>query len=217
MEIGIDIITNAVWETLYMVSVALFFGSIIGMVLGITLVVTRKGHILENKYIYTILNPIVNILRSIPFIILLVAIIPLTRLIVGTSIGTTAAIVPLVLHIGPYFSRLVENSILDVDEGIIEAAKAMGASPLQIIHRFLLPEAFASLILSITTATISLIGATAMAGAIGAGGLGDVAITYGHQRFDMVTIFVTVIILVLFVQIIQGIGNRLERKIRRVS
>lgn len=216
MEIGIDIITNAVWETLYMVSVALFFGSIIGMFLGITLVVTRKGHILENKYIYAVLNPIVNILRSIPFIILLVAIIPLTRLIVGTSIGTTAAVVPLVLHIGPYFSRLVENSILDVDEGIIEAAKAMGASPLQIIHRFLLPEAFASLILSVTTATISLIGATAMAGAVGAGGLGDVAITYGHQRFDTVTIFVTVIILVLFVQIIQGIGNRLERKIRRV-
>ncbi|MDO6451413.1 methionine ABC transporter permease, partial [Oceanobacillus profundus] len=145
-----------------------------------------------------------------------VAIIPLTRLIVGTSIGTTAAIVPLVVHIGPYFSRLVENSLLEVDEGIIEAAKSMGATPLQIIYRFLMPEAFSSLILSITTATIGLIGATAMAGAIGGGGLGDVAITYGYQRFSTITILVTVIILVILVQGIQGLGNKLERKARRV-
>ncbi|MEI3607728.1 methionine ABC transporter permease [Pseudogracilibacillus sp. SE30717A] len=200
-----------------MVSIALFFGSILGIFLGITLVVTRRGHVLENKFIFSILNPIVNVLRSIPFIILLVAIIPFTRLIVGTSIGTSAAIVPLVLHIGPYFSRLVENSLLEVDDGIIEAAKAMGATPFQIIRKFLLPEAFASLVLSVTTATISLIGATAMAGAVGGGGLGDVAITYGYQRFDTITIFVTVVILVLLVQIIQSIGNTLERKIRRVS
>ncbi|HLR70702.1 MAG TPA: methionine ABC transporter permease [Pseudogracilibacillus sp.] len=217
MEVGFDIILNAVWETLYMVSVALFCGSILGILLGITLVVTRKGHILESKLVFSILNPIVNTFRSIPFIILLVAIIPFTRLIVGTSIGTTAAIVPLVLHIGPYFSRLVENSLLEVDEGIIEAAKAMGATPLQIIRRFLLPEAFASLVLSVTTATISLIGATAMAGAVGGGGLGDVAITYGYQRFDSITILVTVVLLVLFVQIIQSIGNTLERKLRRIS
>lgn len=217
MEVGTDIILNALWETLYMVSVALVFGSIIGVVLGITLVVTRKGHILENKYVFSILNPVVNVLRSIPFIILLVAIIPFTRLIVGTSIGTSAAIVPLVLHIGPYFSRLVENSMLEVDAGIIEAAKAMGATPFQIIRKFLLPEAFASLVLSVTTVTISLIGATAMAGAVGGGGLGDVAITYGYQRFDTLTILVTVVLLVLLVQIIQSIGNTLERKIRRVS
>jgi len=217
MEVGLDIIMNALWETLFMVSVALFFGSVIGIILGITLVVTRKGHILENQVIFSILNPIVNIFRSIPFIILLVAIIPFTRLIVGTSIGTTAAIVPLVLHIGPYFSRLVENSILEVDEGMIEVAKSMGATPLQTIHRFLLPEAFASLVLSVTTATISLIGATAMAGAVGGGGLGDVAITYGYQRFDSITILVTVVLLVVFVQVIQSIGNTLERKIRRVS
>src|SRR5690625_279842 len=217
MEVGSDIILKAVWETLHMVSVGLFFGSVLGMFLGITLVVTRKGHILENKIIFSILNPIVNILRSIPFIILLVAIIPLTRLIVGTSIGTSAAIVPLILHIGPYISRLVENSILEVDAGIIEAAKSMGATPLQIIRRFLLPEALASLVLSVTTATIGLVGATAMAGAVGGGGLGDVAITYGYQRFDSLTILVTVIILVLLVQIIQSIGNRLERRLRRVS
>ncbi|KQU23159.1 methionine ABC transporter permease [Bacillus sp. Leaf13] len=216
MEVSKELILNALWETLYMVSISLFFGSIIGIFLGILLVVTRKGHIYENRIIFSIVNPIVNIFRSIPFIILLVAIIPFTRLIVGTSIGTTAAIVPLVLHIGPYISRLVENSLLEVDEGIIEAAKAMGATPLQIIFRFLMPEAFASLILSITTATIGLVGATAMAGAIGGGGLGDVAITYGYQRFSTITIFVTVVILVIVVQGVQSLGNILERKIRRV-
>jgi D-methionine transport system permease protein len=186
------------------------------MILGVVLVVTRKGHILENRWFFSTLNPIVNILRSIPFIILLVAIIPFTRLIVGTSIGTTAAIVPLVLHIGPYISRLVENSLLEVDEGIVEAAQSMGATPLQIIYKFLLPEAFPSLVLSMTTATIGLIGATAMAGAIGGGGLGDVAISYGYQRFSTITIFVTVIILVVVVQGVQSLGNVLERKIRRV-
>lgn len=178
---------------------------------------TRKGHILENKFIYSIINPIVNIFRSIPFIILLVAIVPFTRFIVGTSIGTTAAIVPLVLHIGPYFSRLVENSLLEVNEGIIEAAKAMGASPFQIVFRFILPEAFPSLVLSVTTVTISLIGASAMAGAVGGGGLGDVAITYGYQRYDNTTILITVILLVLMVQVFQSIGNTVERKLRRVQ
>ncbi|MED4403446.1 methionine ABC transporter permease [Metabacillus fastidiosus] len=216
MEVSTELILKALWETLYMVSISLFFGSILGIFLGILLVVTRKGHILENKFIFSIVNPVVNIFRSIPFIILLVAIIPLTRLIVGTSIGTTAAIVPLVLHVGPYISRLVENSLLEVDEGIIEAAKSMGATPFEIISRFIIPESFASLILSITTATIGLIGATAMAGAIGGGGLGDVAITYGYQRFSTITIFVTVIILVFIVQAVQGIGNILERKIRRL-
>lgn len=216
MEVSTELILNALWETLYMVSISLFFGGILGIFLGVLLVVTRKGNILENRWVFSIVNPIVNTFRSIPFIILLVAIIPFTRLVVGTSIGTTAAIVPLVLHIGPYFSRLVENSLLEVDEGIIEAAKAMGATPFQIIRRFLFPEAFASLILSLTTVTIGLIGATAMAGAVGGGGLGDVAITYGYQRFSTITIFVTVVILVLLVQGIQSIGNFLERKIRRV-
>jgi len=199
-----------------MVSVSLFFGSILGIFLGIVLVVTRKGHILENRLVYSLVSPVVNTFRSIPFIILLVAIIPFTRVIVGTSFGTTAAIVPLVLHIGPYISRLVENSLLEVDEGIIEAARAMGASPFKIISRCLIPEAFPSLILSITTATIGLIGATAMAGAVGGGGLGDVAITYGYQRFNTVTMFVTVIILVIMVQGVQSLGSLFERKMRRV-
>lgn len=217
MEITKDILLEAIWETLYMVSLGLLFGAVLGLILGITLVITRPGHILANKWVFNIINPVVNIFRSIPFIILLVAIIPLTRLLVGTAIGTTAAIVPLVLHIGPYISRLVENSLLDVDDGIIEAAKSMGATPIQIIRKFLIPEAFPSLILSATTATIGLIGATAMAGAVGGGGLGDVAITYGYQRFDNMTILITVVLLVGFVQLIQMIGNSFERRFRHVS
>ncbi|MET3684680.1 D-methionine transport system permease protein [Priestia megaterium] len=216
LEVSQELILAALWETLYMVSASLLFGALIGIPLGILLVVTRKGHILENRVIFSILNPIVNIFRSIPFIILLVAIIPFTRFVVGTTIGTTAAIVPLVLHIGPYMARLVENSLLEVNEGIIEAAQAMGASKTQIVFRFLIPEAFPSLILSLTTVTIGLIGATAMAGAIGGGGLGDLAITYGYQRFSTITIIVTVVLLIIIVQGIQSLGNIIERKIRRV-
>ncbi|AKP76575.1 Methionine import system permease protein MetP [Priestia megaterium Q3] len=216
LEVSQELILAALWETLYMVSASLLFGALIGIPLGILLVVTRKGHILEKRVIFSILNPIVNIFRSIPFIILLVAIIPFTRFVVGTTIGTTAAIVPLVLHIGPYMARLVENSLLEVNEGIIEAAQAMGASKAQIIFRFLIPEAFPSLILSLTTVTIGLIGATAMAGAIGGGGLGDLAITYGYQRFSTITIVVTVVLLIIIVQGIQSLGNVIERKIRRV-
>lgn len=215
MEVSSDQILQAVSQTLYMVGVSLIFATIIGLPLGILLVVTRKGHILENQAIFSVLNPIINVFRSVPFIILLVAIIPFTRLIVGTSIGTNAAIVPLVIYTGPYIARLVENSLLEVNAGIIEAAEAMGATPLQIIFRFLIPETLGSLVLSITTATIGLIGATAMAGAVGGGGIGDLAITYGYQRFSTITIVATVIVLVVLVQGIQSLGNRLARKIRR--
>lgn len=215
MEVSSEQILQAVYQTLYMVGVSLVFATIIGLPLGILLVVTRKGHILENQAVFSLLNPVINVLRSVPFIILLVAIIPLTRLIVGTSIGTTAAIVPLVIYTGPYIARLVENSLLEVNAGIIEAAEAMGATPLQIIFRFLIPETLGSLVLSITTATIGLIGATAMAGAVGGGGIGDLAITYGYQRFSTITIVATVVILVVLVQGIQSLGNRLARKIRR--
>lgn len=206
---------QAIVETIHMVSMSLFVGSLIGIPLGILLVVTRQGGVLENKVVYTILNPIINIIRSLPFIILLVAIIPFTRLIVQTSIGTSAAIVPLIIYIAPYIGRLVENSLLDVNPGILEAAESMGATPFQVIWYFLLPEAFASLILSLTTATIGLIGATAMAGTVGGGGVGDLAIVYGYQRFDTVVVVATVIILIVFVQGIQSLGNVLARKIRR--
>ncbi|AIQ69589.1 MULTISPECIES: methionine ABC transporter permease [Paenibacillus] len=206
---------QAIIDTVYMVGMSLFVGSLIGIPIGILLVVTRPGGVLENKLLYTLLNPVINIIRSLPFIILLVAIIPFTRMIVHTSIGTNAAIVPLILYIAPYIGRLVENSLLEVNPGIMEAAESMGATPFQVIRYFLLPEAVGSLILSLTTATIGLIGATAMAGTVGGGGVGDLAIVYGYQRFDTVVVVATVVILVIFVQGIQSLGNSLARKIRR--
>ncbi|MDS3838985.1 methionine ABC transporter permease [Staphylococcus hominis] len=206
---------QALYETLYMVTVSLIIGALIGIPLGILLVVTRKHGIWPNVVIHQILNPIINILRSIPFIILLIAIVPFTKLVAGTSIGTTAATVPLTVYVAPYIARLVENSLLEVDDGIIEAAKAMGASPLQIIRHFLLPEALGSLVLAITTAIIGLIGSTAMAGAVGGGGIGDLALVYGYQRFDTLVIIITVVVLVIIVQIIQSLGNFISRIIRR--
>ncbi|QHJ69996.1 methionine ABC transporter permease [Planococcus halotolerans] len=208
-------ILEALWETIYMTGVAFLFSLIIGFVLGLLLVVTRKGHLLENEPVSKVLNVIINIFRSVPFIILMVAIIPLTRIIVGTSIGTAAAIVPLVFYAGPYIARLIENSLLEVDKGVIEAAQAMGASPFQIVFRFLIPEALSSLVLALTIAIVGLIGASAMAGAIGGGGLGDLAITYGYQRFDTLVMFVTVAILVVLVQGVQSGGNLLSRRVRR--
>ncbi len=206
---------QALYETLYMVSIALFLGAVIGIPLGVLLVITRKQGIWPNIVIHQVLNPLINILRSLPFIILLIAIVPFTKLVVGTSIGTTAAIVPLTVYVAPYIARLVENSLLEVDEGIIEAAKAMGASPLQIIRYFLIPEALGSLVLAITTAIIGLIGSTAMAGAVGGGDIGDLALVYGYQRFDTTVIIITVIVLVIIVQVIQTLGNVLARFIRR--
>ena len=176
---------------------------------------TIKGHLLENEAVFNVLNIVINIFRSVPFIILMVAIIPLTRIIVGTSIGTAAAIVPLVFYAGPYIARLIENSLLEVDKGVIEAAQAMGASPGQIIFRFLIPEALSSLVLALTIAIVGLIGASAMAGAIGGGGLGDLAITYGYQRFDTLVMLLTVAILVVLVQGVQSVGNLMSRRVRR--
>ena len=168
-------------QTAYMVFVSLAAGTVLAMIMAFALVLTRSDSILPNRFIYGILNTIINTVRSVPFIILMVFIMPLTKMVVGTRIGTTAALVPLVIFIAPYLTRLFENSLLDVDRGIIEAAQAMGASYFEIIWYFLLPEAKGSLILSITTGTIGLLGATAMAGAIGAGGVGDLALTYGYE------------------------------------
>lgn len=210
-----SLLMEALYQTLLMVSISLVIGSLIGIPLGVLLVVTKKDGIWENLVIHHILNPIINILRSVPFIILLIAIVPFTKLIVGTSIGTAAAIVPLTVYVAPYIARLVENSLLEVNSGVIEAANAMGASPIQIIRYFLLPEALGSLILALTTAIIGLIGATAMAGAVGGGGIGDLALAYGYQRFDTIVIVITVVILVIMVQLIQSLGNVLAKKIRR--
>jgi len=206
---------EATQETLFMMSVSLVIGSLIGIPLGILLVLSRPGGMLYNRMLYTILNPIINVIRSMPFIILLVAIIPFTRLIVGTSIGTMAAVVPLTIFIAPMIARLIETAILEVNLGIIEAAHAMGATPLQLIRYFLLPEAMGSIILSLTTATIALLGATAMAGTVGGGGIGDLAIVYGYQRFDNVAMLITVVMLIVIVQIVQSLGNFLAKKIRR--
>lgn len=209
--LSMDQFVTALQETFHMVFFALLFGGIWGFIQGIILVVTRPEGILPNRAIYHLLNPIVNALRSLPFIILLIAVIPLTKFLVGTSIGTWAAIVPLTIYVGPYMGRLIETSLLEVNEGIIESAQAMGATPWQIIFRFILPEARSSLILNLTTATISLIGATAMAGAVGAGGIGDLAISYGYQRFDTSVVILTVIVLLLLVQMVQMLGNWLAK------
>ena len=210
-SLSIDQFVTALQETFHMVFFAMIFGTIWGFIQGITLVVTRNGGILPNRLIYHGLNPIVNALRSLPFIILLIAVLPLTKFLVGTSIGTWAAIGPLTIYVGPYIGRLVETSLLEVNEGIVESAQAMGASPLQIIFKFILPEARSSLILNLTTATISLIGATAMAGAVGAGGIGDLAISYGYQRFDTSVVLLTVVVLLILVQLVQMIGERLAK------
>ena len=201
-------------QTAYMVFVSLAAGTVLAMIMAFALVLTRSDSILPNRFIYGILNTIINTVRSVPFIILMVFIMPLTKMVVGTRIGTTAALVPLVIFIAPYLTRLFENSLLDVDRGIIEAAQAMGASYFEIIWYFLLPEAKGSLILSITTGTIGLLGATAMAGAIGAGGVGDLALTYGYVRMNTPLMFLTVVILIIFVQIIQTVGNHFAFKSR---
>nr|WP_263324397.1 methionine ABC transporter permease [Neobacillus sp. Marseille-Q6967] len=215
MLVNSEQIIEALIETIQMVAFSLLFSAVLGLPLGILLVVTRKGHLLENAAVFNVLNGIINIFRSVPFIILLVAMIPVTRLIVGTSIGTAAAIVPLVFYAGPYIARLVENSLLEVDPGVLEAAEAMGATPWQVISKFLLPEALSSLVLALTIATIGLVGASAMAGAVGGGGIGDLAITYGYQRFDTITMIITVAILIVIVQGLQSLGNILAKKIRR--
>ena len=208
----IKLMLQGIEETFYMVAVATVIGGIIGIPLGITLVTTSKGHILENRFINQILGTIVNIIRSIPFIILMVAIIPLTRLIAGTSIGTTAACVPLTIVAIPFLSRLVETSIRDVDFGLVEAAESMGATPFQIIRKVLIPEALPTIINNITVLIVNLIGASAMAGAIGGGGLGDIAIRYGYQRFRPDVMLATIIILIVVVNVIQAGGDFPSRK-----
>lgn len=208
-----QLITPAVGETLYMVIVSTLLAYLLGLPLGVILVVTSPGHILPNPWVERTLGTLINILRSAPFIILLVAFIPLTRSLVGTSIGTTAAIVPLVIASAPFVARVVESSLKEVPYGVIEAALSMGASPLQIIRKVLLSEAKASLILGIAITTISIIGYTAMAGAVGGGGLGDLAIQYGYNRFRTDIMIATVIILVVIVQGLQSLGTTLARRL----
>lgn len=209
--VTMDEFVTAMQETIYMLFFAMIFGTLWGFVQAITLWLTRPQGILANRVIYNSLGPVVNALRSLPFIILLIALIPLTKILTGTNIGVWAAIVPLTFYIGPYIGRLLEISLLEVNPGIVESAQAMGASPKQIIFKFVIPEARSSLILNLTSASISLLGATAMAGAVGAGGIGDLAINYGYNRFDSSVVTLTVIVLLIMVQIMQMFGEWLSR------
>ena len=200
-------------QTLYMVAWSLIIGTIIGIILALILVLCHKGGLAENRILYNIVSIYINIVRSIPFVILLVAIMPLTRTIVGTTIGSTASLVPLVIYISPYLARLMENSLLEINPGILEAAEAMGATTWQTIRYFLLPETLGSIVLALTTGTIGLLGASAMAGYVG--GVGDLALTYGYQRMNTPLMIFTVVVLVIFVQILQFAGNTISRKLRQ--
>lgn len=210
-----SLLAKALGETVYMVAVSMFFSSLLGIPLGVLLYITNKGGILECKPINKLVGSIVNAIRSIPFIILMVSIIPFTRMIVGTSIGTTAAMVPLVLASVPFIGRQVETSLMEVPDGIIEAARSMGATSSQIIRRVLLPEAMPSIVAQLTTVVIALVGESAMAGAIGGGGLGDLAIRYGYQRFRPEIMVATVVVLIILVQLVQFLGNRLAASLNK--
>lgn len=211
----IKLLITGTLDTSQMTVISTIMAMIIGIPLGVVLVVTSKGHILENAALNKILGAIVNATRSIPFIILMVAIIPFTRMVVGTSIGTTAACVPLTLAAIPFLARLVETSIKDIQFGVIEAAQSMGASPFQIIRKVLLPEALPTIIDNVTVLIVNLIGYSAMAGAIGGGGLGDIAIRYGYQRFQGDIMLATIIILIIMVQVIQMIGDGLSKAMNK--
>ena len=202
-------------ETFYMVSVATLFTILLGLPLGVLLVITDCGQIWASLGLNRGLAGIVNVGRSLPFIILLVAIIPLTRLIVGTSIGSTAAIVPLTIAAIPFFARVVETSLREVDRGLIEAAQSMGATNWHIIRKVLLPEAMPSLVLGLTITVIGLLGYSAMAGTVGGGGLGDLAIRYGYNRFQTDVMIATVVLLIILVQGIQMLGDAAARRISK--
>ncbi len=205
------LLLNATVETFYMVILASIIATIIGLPLGVILYTSRKNNILEHPYLHQTLAALINMTRSIPFIILMVALIPITRWIVGTSIGTNAAIVPLSIGAIPFIARIVENAILEVDRGLIEAATAMGASAWQIISNILIPEALPGIMNGLTLTIISLVGYSAMAGAVGGGGLGDLAIRYGYQRFDVKIMLITIVIMIMLVQMTQWLGDKLAK------
>lgn len=215
----IQLFTDGILETLYMVLISTAAAYVVGMPLGVVLYITDKDGIRPNRLINTILGVLVNILRSIPFLILLVAVIPFTRLIVGKSYGSTATIVPLVIAAGPFVARMVESSLKEVDKGVIEAAESMGSNAMQIILKVLIPEAKPSLVVGAAIAITTILGYSAMAGFVGGGGLGTIAVNYGYYRYDNETMLVTVCLLVVIVQIFQEVGMRLakhtDRRINR--
>lgn len=210
---------NMIWQstldTLYMVFFSTLFSMLIGFPIGILLVVTKPGNIMERPKLNQCLEFIINTLRSFPFIILMICVFPLSRLIVGTTIGSTAAIVPLSISAAPFVARIVEGALNEIDKGLIEASSSMGANNFTIIFKVMIPETLPHLIHGITVTVISLIGFSAMAGSIGAGGLGDLAIRYGYQRFKTDMMAYSVILIIILVQIIQSLGNYLVKRVKR--
>lgn len=207
----INLLIESTLQTLYMVAVSGLLGAVFGLPLGVYLATSQRGELLSSPLVNKVLGLVVNALRSVPFIILVVAIIPFTRAIAGTSIGTTAAIVPLTLAAIPFIARLIENAIREVDSGLIEAARAMGATPFQIIVKVLVPEALPGITLGLTLALVSLIGFSAMVGAVGGEGLGDLGIRYGYQRFMPEVMAAVVVILIVLVQLVQSCGEWIAR------
>lgn len=206
-------IVQAFGETLFMATVAFALAAVLGLVLGIFLFATRPGQILHNWFAHGALNLVVNIFRPIPFVILLIALTPVTRMLLGTSIGPAAAILPLTIAGATGIARVAESNLVAVDPGVVEAAKATGARPLHILFGFVVREAFGPLLLSLTFILVALIDATAVAGAVGGGGLGNLALTYGYQRFDYAVVLIVIVLLILLVQAVQYIGNRVAKAI----
>ncbi|GAA5189790.1 methionine ABC transporter permease [Ferrimonas gelatinilytica] len=209
----IPLLWGATLQTLQMVFLSGFIAALAGIPLGVILHLTKRGQLLSHPMLNRVLGTVVNAGRSVPFIILLVAIIPFTRLVVGTSIGTLAAVVPLTIGAIPFIARLIESALMEVPAGLVEAAQAMGASPAQIIQKVLLPEALPGIINSVTITLVTLVSYSAMAGAVGGGGLGDVGIRYGYYRFELDVMLATIVILLLLVQILQTAGDALVRRI----
>ncbi|URQ59182.1 ABC transporter permease [Pantoea alhagi] len=208
-----ELLLNATAETLYMVLLAALFTIALGLPVGVLLFLTRKDGILPNRSVSFLLNVLVNTGRALPFVVLLIALIPFTRLLVGTTLGSTAAIVPITLGAFPFFARIVENALDEVDRGRIEAVMSMGGNLWHIVSRVLLPEALPALVAGITLTIVMLIGFSAMAGVVGGGGLGDLAIRYGYQRFDNQVMAATIVLLLVMVQLIQKLGDRLVRSL----
>ncbi|TEB06086.1 Methionine import system permease protein MetP [Pelotomaculum schinkii] len=203
----------ATWETIYMVLISTVLSYLFGLPLGIILVTTAKNHIMENKGLNRVLGSIVNTTRSVPFIIFLILLIPLTRFVVGTPIGTVASIVPLTLAAIPFVARMVETSLKEIEWGLVEAAVSMGASNSQVVSKVLVPEAMPSLLLGFAITAINLVGYSAMAGIVGGGGLGTLAYYYGYQRYEDTVMWITVIVLIILVQGVQMLGDNLAGKI----
>lgn len=215
LGIPLEKIATAINETIYMVSISLIIGATLAFAVAVLLVFCRKGGLYQSLIVYNLVNIIINVVRSTPFVVLLIAVMPLTKLLIGTRIGPTAAIVPLTIYIIPFLARLMENSLLDTGRGIIEAAEAMGATPLQIIFHFILPESKGSLILSLTTGIVGLIGSSAMAGYIGGGGIGSLVLNYGYNRFNFELMYTLVILLIIVTQAVQSLGSLLATKARK--